>query len=362
MLLALCAAQALAIDFTNSKWIWTNEGDANGNQPAGSRAFRREYNAPAGKSALSANVIITADNGYTLYLNGKQVGTGHNFHEAQAYCVRLAPSCNVFAVNATNDLTVRNPASLIATIEIKYTDGSVETVVTDSTWYTTTTVPAGFEQVGFDDSAWQAATVEGNYGVAPWGAVSIPSSSTPPPLSLTDANWIWTNEVNGGNAPIGTRAFRKTITLPAGQRATSATIYMAADNEFTLYVQGKTVGSGLNWQAAQKFVVDILPAREVTIAVFARNNDGPTSPAGLIAAVDLTTEDCECGSVVSLVTDGSWKYNLGTPIGFQQVWYNDSAWPVAVVEGKYGMQPWGNVAVPTAVSAPSGPIAGAPLA
>ncbi|KAF9541983.1 hypothetical protein CPC08DRAFT_770510 [Agrocybe pediades] len=53
--------------------------------------------------------------------------------------------------------------------------------------------------------------------------------------STNDANWIWTNEVRGGNAPLGTRAFRKTFTLLAGQFATAATIYMDADNEFTLY-------------------------------------------------------------------------------------------------------------------------------
>ncbi|KAF4618805.1 hypothetical protein D9613_010063 [Agrocybe pediades] len=332
-------------------------------KPPGSRAFRRDYYPPLGKSALSANILIGADNGYTLYLNGKQIGTGHNYPVAQAYCVRLAPSCNVFAVNVTNDLTVPNPAGLLAAIQIKYTDGFVETVVTDSTWHVNTNVPSGFQEVGFDDSAWPAATVEANYGASPWGQLSIPPSAASSRLSLTDANWIWTNEVNGGNAPIGNRPFRKTITLPAGQRATSATIYMAADNEYTLYIQGKFVGSGIDFRAAQKFVVDLLPySQEVTIAVLARNDNGPTSPAGLIAEVDLTMEDCDCGSVVSLVTDGSWKYNLGTPVGFEQVGYDDSAWPTAIVEGKYGMQPWGNIAIPMAVAGPSGFITGAPSA
>ncbi|KAF4616409.1 hypothetical protein D9613_008242 [Agrocybe pediades] len=359
ILLAICATQALAVDFTNSKWIWTNEAGANLQKPPGSRAFRRDYYPPLGKSALSASVLITADNGYTLYLNGKQIGMGHNWPAAQAYCVRLAPSCNVFAVNVTNDLTVPNPAGLLAAIQIRYTDGFVETVVTDSTWHVNTNVPSGFQEVGFDDTAWPAATVESNYAGSPWGPISIPPSAASPRLSLSDANWIWTNEVQSGIAPVGNRAFRKTINLPPGQRATSATIYMAADDSFTLYVQGRIVGSGSNW-TANKYVVDILPhSQEVTIAVFAHNIGGP---AGIIGQVNLTMEDCDCGSVVSFVTDGSWKSSNGTPAGFEQFGYDDSAWPAAVVEGKYGMQPWGSIAIPQAVSAPSGPIAGAPSA
>ncbi|KAF9537833.1 hypothetical protein CPC08DRAFT_771225 [Agrocybe pediades] len=166
------------------------------------------------------------------------------------------------------------------------------------------------------------------------------------------------------NAPLGTRAFRKTITLPACQLATSATIYMDADNEFTLYVQGKIVGSGTNWEIPQKFIVNLPPdssSQVITIAVFTRNDDGPTSPAGLIAAVDLTVQNTDCGSAgPSFVTDGTWKFNVGTPVGFQQVGYDDSAWPAAIVEGKYGVSPWGGVPVPAAVSGSTGPIAGAP--
>ncbi|KAF9547110.1 hypothetical protein CPC08DRAFT_648854 [Agrocybe pediades] len=358
--MALCVTQVLALDFSNAKWIWTNENGGGVNKPPGSRAFRREYFPSPGKFALSANVLITTDNGYTLYLNGQQIGTGHNWPIAQTYCVPLSPFYNVFAVNATNDLTVPNPAGLLAAIEFKYTDGSVGKVVTDPTWRVTTNVPAGFQQIFFNDAAWPAATIQANYEGSNWGPISIPSSSASPPLSLTDANWIWTNEVNGGSAPIGTRAFRKTITLPAGQRATSATIYMAADDAFTLYVQGKIVGSGSYFQS-NKYVVDILPhSCQVTIAAFTDNAGGP---AGLIAVVDLTMEDRGCGSqVVSFVSDGSWKYNLGTPAGFQLVGYDDSAWPTAVVEGKYGMPPWGSIAIPANVSAPSGPIAGAPSA
>ncbi|KAF8892360.1 hypothetical protein CPB84DRAFT_1783804 [Gymnopilus junonius] len=278
---------------------------------------------------------------------------GHNFKAAEAYCIRLAPDCNVFAVNATNDLTVRNPAGLLATIQIKYTDGFTDTIVTDANWHSFTSVPNGFQNNDFDDSAWPPATIEGNYGVAPWNAVTIPSSASSTPLTLSDANWIWTNEVSGGNAPVGTRAFRKDITLPTGQRATSATFLVDADNGYTLYLQGNIVGSGDDYTSANP------SASQISIVAFTANTGGP---AGFIAAVELEMEDCDCGSVTSFVTDGTWKYSISPPSGFQNATFDASGWPNAVVEGKYGIAPWGNVPVPDTISTSVAPIPGAPAA
>ena len=355
LLLAAFAAQTLAIDFTNSKWIWTNEAGVGANRPPGSRAFRRVYNPTLFKTPVSANILITADNGYTLYVNGNQVGVGHNWPTAQGYCVSLSPTCNVFAVNATNDLTVPNPAGVLASIEITYSDGSIDKLVTDASWRFRTSVPFGFEQVGFDDSNWSPAVVEGNYGVAPWNTITTPASGFTQ-VGLADTTWIWTDEMKNGAAPIGFRAFRKTITIPAGHKATSATIFIAFDDSFSLYVQGRVVGSGTTWQQARKYVVNIQPeATTVTIALYAGNIGGP---AGLALAVNLAFE---CGNGgTSFVTDNSWKYNHAIPSGFEQPGFNDSAWPAAVLQGKFGTAPLGGRPIPTATSPPSGPLPGAP--
>jgi len=269
----------------------------------------------------------------------------------------MSPTCNVFAVKATNDLTVPNPAGVLASIEITYSDGSIDHVVTDAKWRFSTSVPSGFEQVGFDDSRWLPAVVEGNYGVAPWKTIATPPSpGSARELSLSDATWIWTDEMKNSAAPIGFRAFRKTVTIPAGHKATSATIFIAFDDEFTLYVQGRVVGSGSDWPQARKYVVDIQPeATNVTIALYAGNSGGP---AGLALAVNLALE---CGNgVISFVTDNTWKYNYATTSGFEQPGFDDSAWPAAVLQGKLGSAPLGDRSAPTATSPPSGPLPGAP--
>ncbi|KAJ7243386.1 hypothetical protein B0H12DRAFT_1236424 [Mycena haematopus] len=331
-----------ALDFGASQWIWTDE-ISGGNAPIGSRAFRKDFAPPLGKTPVQANIIITVDNGLTLYVNGDQIGTGSDFRYAEAFCVALQPCLNVFAVTGVN---TGGPAGLLAAIQITYSDGSTSTIVSDTTWRASTTVPTGYEQLSFDDNSWTPAITQGAYGIAPWGQISIPSTSAPPPvLSLTNANWIWTNEVVNGNAPPGSRAFRRIYTPPAGQTATAATIIIVADNAYTLYVNGVPIGTGTDFHVAQKYTVNLASAPNVLFAVQATNADIVNNPAGLLAAIEITTAECNCTSGALIVTDGSWKSSTGTPIGFELPGFNDSSWPAATVEGAYGVAPWGNVTI-----------------
>ncbi|KAJ6620268.1 hypothetical protein B0H10DRAFT_2432905 [Mycena sp. CBHHK59/15] len=319
------APRAAALDFSGSTWIWTNEVNG-GNAPVGARAFRKNFVAPYGKTPVSADILITVDNSLTLYVNG------------------LEPCLNVFAVTAVNGATAPNLAGLLAAIQITYSDGTTSKIVSDTTWRAS--------------PCWMPATAEGAYGVGPWGQIAIPSD--PPTLSLTNANWIWTNEVVNGKAPPGSHAFRRTYTPPAGLTATSATIIMVADNEYSLYVNGVLVGSGTDFHVAQRYTVNLAPAPNVVFAVYATNTATVNNPAGLLAAIEINSAaDCNCTAGAFLITDGSWKYNTGTPAGFQLPGYDDSAWPNAFGEGAEGVAPWGTT---TVVSAP-GPInaiAGAP--
>ncbi|KIJ33487.1 carbohydrate-binding module family 67 protein [Sphaerobolus stellatus SS14] len=182
--LILATSISVALDLTNSFWIWTNELTPSpdwptGIAPVGARAFRRVAITPPDKTPLSASIIIAVDDQYTLWVDGNEVGTGVDYQTAQGYCVALSPYCyNVFAVEATNGGTVPNPAGVLAAIEITYTDGSTQMVVSDSSWkaLNSPTIPTGFEEFNFDDSSWSAATVESPSGGSPWGPIDTPSS------------------------------------------------------------------------------------------------------------------------------------------------------------------------------------------
>ncbi len=335
-LLALYAGSAAALDFSNSKWIWIDNSE---NVPAGAIGdFRYDLTPPAGQIASSAEILIAADNNYTLFVNGEYIGSGNNWEQGQAYCVTLDPECNVFAVEVHN--RIQSPAALISAIQVTYTDTTTETIVTDSTWRANGPTP-GFQAPGYSDAGWLSAVVLGNANSPPWITPSTPPTSGSS-LTISNSYWIWTNEVTSptSNAPAGHRAFRKTINLPIGQLASTGTIVIDADNAYTLYINGNLIGSSGDWEVAQRWTFTLdSPTDNIVIAVDATNTI--PSPAGLIAAIALDVESCYCSTYDTYITDSSWKYSLTVPPGFQQPFYNDADWPNAFVEGTYGVQPWG---------------------
>ncbi|KAF7305159.1 hypothetical protein MKEN_01231100 [Mycena kentingensis (nom. inval.)] len=355
-LLALLASSivgyAAALDFVQSSWIWTNEVKTpGGDAPIGARAFRKSFTPPLGKNPVMANIILTVDNGFTLYVNGGQVGTGADFRFAERFCVALRPCLNVISVTGTN---AGGPAALLAAIEVVYDDGTTTPLVSDATWRYSLTVPNGYPSLSFDDNAWPLAIPQGKMPMGPWGAISVPSD--PASLILTKSSWIWTNEVAGpgGNAPVGQRAFRRVYVPPTGTTPTKAKIIIACDNEYVLWVNGIRVGAGSSFTKADTYSIDInrgiIPSKNSKDVVFAVAATNTAGPAACIAAVEITSAECNCTSGAFLATDGSWKFypvpagGLPVPIGFQSQDYDDSAWKGVTVQGPYGMPPWGNTA------------------
>ncbi|KAG7443901.1 lectin [Guyanagaster necrorhizus] len=337
-------AEIQPLTFTDSNWIWTGEtASPGGDAPDGSRPFRLTIPHTSTKCPVCATIIIIADNRYTLYANGAEVGSGIAYEgtssTSQVYTVGLNPEIdNVIAVNATN---TGGPAGLIATLLVDYLDGTTETFVTDASWKTLKTPTVdGFENPSLDDSAWIAANVQGPAGMAPWGAISLP-----PALDLTQSDWIWTNETDSaGNAPIGSRAFRKTIISPYGKGAVCAKVVMTTDNAYTLYANGQSIGSGSDYTSAQAYSVPQLDPDENVFAVNG-TNVAPGGPAGVIGTILVAYSD---GTSASYITDNTWKAFIGVPSGFELPATDDDAWSDATVVAKYGGSPWGDITVPTA--------------
>jgi hypothetical protein len=365
---ANAAAVASIGDFSGSQFIWNGPppGVDGLTYPAGNASFRRDWSPPKGKVPVSADILINADDAYTLYVNGRKVGTGVNRSSAERYCVRLDDSCcNVFAVEGQNFVSSPpNLAGILAVIQVKYTDGFRDTIFSDGVWHSIEGAPAGFEQVAYDDSDWKAAFVQGPWPTKPGPGhdIAIPPAPASPGAgdgpSLPSANWIWSNDIDAqGRAPLGKRAFRKTVNLPNNQLVDSAVISITADDQQTLYVNGLVVASG-KLGPANRYVVNFPPTSTVVIAVYAEN----TIPiyGGLIAAVELLS--CDCSANTFLVTDGTWKYSATISPQFPSLGFDDSSWPLVKVEGKYGDAPFGKTQLPTQNSPQSGPLPGAPPA
>ncbi|TYL49819.1 Bacterial alpha-L-rhamnosidase [Nocardioides sp. BGMRC 2183] len=178
-----------AAPLADASWIWTQE-DTRPQAPAEPRAFRRTLTSPEGREARSAEILITGDDSFRLWLNGSLVGetagAENEWQGVRRYRVDLEAERNVFAVRTTNTAEssgANSPAGLLATIRVRYDDGTTEDVVTDTDWVAAKSVPDGFEAPDFDDSDWANAVVQAAYGSGPWGTGAKPQQAvTPAPL------------------------------------------------------------------------------------------------------------------------------------------------------------------------------------
>jgi hypothetical protein len=133
--------------------------------------FRRAFTLS--ERPRHAFVHITADNFFTLYVNGHEVDKSvpdpkdDNVWQ-HVHSVDIASSLvvgnNVIAVRALN---AGGAAGLLARLDIR----GKTSVLSDGTWriLSGADAPSGWEQAGFDDSAWHPATVEAALGDGPWG-------------------------------------------------------------------------------------------------------------------------------------------------------------------------------------------------
>ncbi|WP_419993296.1 alpha-L-rhamnosidase [Streptomyces boninensis] len=214
------AALTAAPSLKGSAWIWFPEGDPAQSAPAATRWFRRTLDVPEG--VTRARLVLTADDGFTAYVNGTQVAhspsdqpDAENWRRPLVVDVtpHLAKGASVVAVSATNGK--EGPAGLLGLLELTTSAGTT-TVPTDAKWRSTDKEPAaGWTGTGFDDGAWQPAKEAAQWGAAPWGEVAVANS---PAVQL-----------------------RHEFRLP-GKRVARARLYATALGVYEARLNGKRVG------------------------------------------------------------------------------------------------------------------------
>jgi hypothetical protein len=190
---------------------------------------------------------------------------------------------------------------------------SVSQILSDDTWLTLTeNPPSNFAEVDYDDSSWSSAYVISPYALF---ANSVSSESQDPSASLLfSGDWIWTTEMNNSarQIPPMTRPFRKKVTSPTGQTAVSANISIAVDDTFTLFVNGKEIGSSqsknlADWQIGYFYPDVLLDPSANVFAISATNVFYPDSGTGessgnVLVGISLVYADSTAGSTVSGVS------------------------------------------------------------
>lgn len=153
-----------------ASWIWAT---ATLNKPDVSAYLRKTFDLPVSPDQLTAaQVQLTVDDAYTLFVNGHQVTEtndtdGWKTPELIGIRPYLVRGRNVIAILARN---AGGSSGALLEGAVRWPAGSVE-LRTDETWKGVGEAPEGWASSAFDDSAWPAVKVIAAAGREPWGYV-----------------------------------------------------------------------------------------------------------------------------------------------------------------------------------------------
>jgi hypothetical protein len=182
------------IDLAPAKWIWNDAGAAVG-APVGALHFRKIFTLR--ERPRQARIVITADNRFSLYLNGKPAGNGRNYAAPLLLDVteHLQSGENLLAVTAHNDAPEapkadknkangasaaskaknsgetakqeNNPAGFWAYLRVTTSAGEL-VIGTDATWMCSAKATAGWEKGTPHPDGWRIAVALDEAEAKPW--------------------------------------------------------------------------------------------------------------------------------------------------------------------------------------------------
>lgn len=153
-----------------SSWIYHSDVKAGAQSPARVQHayFRKSISVP--KGAQSATIQLIGDTYVKLAVNGHDVGEVYvrrsNSLSAEHQRIKmfnilplLTESKNVITAEA-QDFSVAGSAGLNIYGELRFADGSIQKIKSDSTWKVSASAGSQWKSVSFDDSSWQNAVVK----------------------------------------------------------------------------------------------------------------------------------------------------------------------------------------------------------
>lgn len=134
-------------------WIWAAE-----THDKQTVHLWRSFAIPQGTTVAKANLRITVDNAYKLFLDGRELGMGSDWRSLTEYDISqiLDAGRHVLAVDAFND---NREAGLLFGLRIELTDGRVMTISSDSNWRIVPNDELGWQRRQEALENWVRATV-----------------------------------------------------------------------------------------------------------------------------------------------------------------------------------------------------------
>jgi hypothetical protein len=175
--LPVAAATLAASPWEGASWFWYPEGNPAITAPPGNCCLRGSFTVAADRAVRSAGFVITADNEFSVWVNGHPAAQRSGDSEAwrTPYTVDITPwiraGLNHIAVLGGNSPGIDggNPAGVIGHYTVDYASGSPLKGRIDSTWKAMNRVVDGWNKPEFDDQSWPSAQAIARHGDAPWG-------------------------------------------------------------------------------------------------------------------------------------------------------------------------------------------------
>lgn len=167
----LGTTNAAVIPPFKAQWIWNNTNAAHAAKP-GTVYFRKTFKLDEVPSVALA--FTTADNSFTLYVNGKKAGTGNDWSHPSVTDIRkhLVTGENSIAVEAVNGGDGPNPAGLFFYACLRQPHkGKPQTILdfgTDGSWKWSENETKGWKKAGGAAKDWQAASELGDASLSTW--------------------------------------------------------------------------------------------------------------------------------------------------------------------------------------------------
>ncbi|MGB5872496.1 MAG: family 78 glycoside hydrolase catalytic domain [Bacteroidota bacterium] len=175
------------IPAVTAQWIWLAD-DPVTDVPAGKRYFAHVFEIQTGKSIRRADLMLTADDSYRLFINGTEASESPpaidswktpQLHEVSSM---LPLGKNVLYVEAVNE--GKGPAGFILWLSILFTDGTRQTVGTNPEWISSAKQFPRWKTEGPGKGEGSRSGFRGHFGVAPWLLLDESMLLLPPPRYL----------------------------------------------------------------------------------------------------------------------------------------------------------------------------------
>jgi uncharacterized membrane protein/mono/diheme cytochrome c family protein len=154
----------------NSNRIWHREikFDRDVLPEPGKRYFRHLFTLPD-KVIQKADGLISVDQSYIIYVNGKKIFNGSDWRKVDKLDLKemLQKGKNLIAIEGTNEGPIANPAGILFALRLIYEDGGEMLIQSDNTWKSTAEPPGeNWTSMQFSDVDWEKVR---DYGSQQWG-------------------------------------------------------------------------------------------------------------------------------------------------------------------------------------------------